>query len=338
MEQSGSRQLHIVYVVRIVVRIQRKRFSKRDGGCRTVLCSVLRLVVPLRSARTYQKAPCRGKIHRQFVLLVAFAFKRKQIAIAVVQVFCIGSGRCRWILGGTVSCLDLCNSYSGPIGVLPVERKGEFLVAGCGNREPLAGIVTGGSFCGNHRNVSGCDIGCRGIGKDVILSVRTMGSFYGLLKPPMLPARVIDYVIHVNFYTLGVGRLDQPGKILHGTVPCIQSGVIQYVVPVVRHGRMNGRKPDGRSPQPVYVVQFVDNPGEIAPSVTVAVCKRVNKELIRKISSLVSVPRLRCCHYSNKGFVFFVITSARGHFSTARYDKEKGAQDQSALFYLIHSM
>ena len=96
---------------------------------------------------------------------------------------------------------------------------------------------------------------------------------------------MVHHVVKIDFDTSFVGFGNQLVEILYVPQPGIYGGIVGYVISVIRHGRMDGRQPDGGYSQIREVVQFGGHSLEVSPFVTVAVGKGIDQQLITDIGT-----------------------------------------------------
>ena len=137
------------------------------------------------------------------------------------------------------------NSHYRSRIALPVEVKTESSFCaqiGIADREPLAGII---SVLREHLEESCLDVSGRILGEYVIVPVRAGLVSGSLQEPRVLASRMVEHIVEVDVDALCLGFRQEVAEIVLGTIFRIEGEIVQDIVSMIRHGRMDRRKPEG---------------------------------------------------------------------------------------------
>ena len=100
-------------------------------------------------------------------------------------------------------------------------------------------------------------------------------------EPGMLIAGVVDDQVGDDPDAPGVGLVQQTAEVVHRPALGMDRVVVADVVaPVTEGGRIEGEQPQAVHPQPLEVIQFGDEPGDVAGTVVVAVEEPPDEHLV----------------------------------------------------------
>src|SRR5262245_29976966 len=100
-------------------------------------------------------------------------------------------------------------------------------------------------------------------------------------KPRMLVGRVIEHQLDDHVHSPFVCGVQKTLEVIKGPVARVDVAVVRYVVAVVAKRRWKERKePEAIDAKSFEIVEFLDEPWEIADAVRVSVAKRLDGQLV----------------------------------------------------------
>src|SRR5690606_16415314 len=100
-------------------------------------------------------------------------------------------------------------------------------------------------------------------------------------EPGMAVGCMVGYQVENYFQFPAMRLLKKLIEIRHGPKLCVYPGIIGNVITKVRHGRWVYRRyPDGMDSQPLQIIQFFNDPLQVADTVLVRIHKRTRIYLV----------------------------------------------------------
>ena len=97
----------------------------------------------------------------------------------------------------------------------------------------------------------------------------------------MLIGRVIEHQLDDDVHASFVCRIQKAPEVIESPVARVDVAVVRYVVSVVAEGRWKERKePEASDAKSFEIVEFLDEPWEVADAVRVPVAKRLDGQLV----------------------------------------------------------
>ncbi len=103
----------------------------------------------------------------------------------------------------------------------------------------------------------------------------------GALEPRVLVGGVVDDQFGDDAQAAAMGLVEQTLEVVEGAVDGVDAGIVGDVVAVVaQRRRVERQQPEGRDAQVLQVIELLDNAGEIADAVAVAVAEGADVQLV----------------------------------------------------------